>query len=390
MLERVRIIDCANAWARNTLTAYGAAIRWLQRFELHYSAPILRSPSILTPPISPSIPLAWAELSYSLRMVKSRSGERLPVKYGTVTRLRSAAGWYHSYGLVQAFPQNVIRDKTRFLWFDQVSPIDEALTTIFHSGMSRRIGTDAVPCWALQEVHVHFIEHQLDAAYLSADDPNLRHELACAGSAHLLAYLGWLRSQETFSASPADITITPPAQGPTRGLPPNIGAVELRLLESTKSHQSLTADIVIAYTTLSGLSLGKWLSRLFSFSPCLPNLLFSTRSQPQWSSVYFRHQYIYPLLELQRLKGEPSLQCFTNIQGQRIQDRINSMHAWRRGGRTVAGRVSQLKIPNARAATKMEIYFHGRWAHPRKSEEIAQQYNQWDLYDRIALTLFCM
>ena len=390
LLERVRMIDCANSWARNTLTVYGTAIRWLQQFELHYTAPILSTPQITCPPVTNAIPLAWAELLYSLRTTRSRSGEILPVKYGTVTRLRSAASWYHSYAMTQAFPNKVIRDKSRNVCVNHVSPTDAALTTSFHHGLSRRLGTDAIPCWALQAVHIHFIEAHLDKAFLAATDPVIQHELACAGSAHLMSFLGWLRSQETFSVSRSDVTITSPSQGPTRGLPPNVGAIELRLKENTKSDQSLTADIIIAYTTLSGLSLGKWLTRLLKIPPVSPDCLFSTKSKPRWTSSYFRFKFIYPLLELQRLQGEPTLQCFTNIQGQRIQDKINSIHAWRRGGRTTVGRAPYKMAPGARKATKMEIYNHGRWAHPRKHEEIAHQYNQWDLFDRIGITLFCM
>jgi hypothetical protein len=47
-----------------------------------------------------------------------------------------------------------------------------------------------------------------------------------------------------------------PRDGPTKGLPVNIGAVTLTLLDETKSDPCQVADVVLAYMTLSGLSPG--------------------------------------------------------------------------------------------------------------------------------------
>jgi hypothetical protein len=47
-----------------------------------------------------------------------------------------------------------------------------------------------------------------------------------------------------------------PEDGPTWNLPPGIGAVEYWLQAATKTNQTIATDIVIAYETLSGLSLG--------------------------------------------------------------------------------------------------------------------------------------
>ena len=394
LLERVRMIDCANAWANDTLKVYGSALRWVEKFQEQYKAPILPLYKIHQPPISRAIPLAWAELAYSLRKVQNKQGQLLQVKYGTVARLRSAVGWYHAYAMVQAYPERLIRDKNhRQLVIESVSPSDEAMTSLFHAGLGRRIGTDVTPCWALSHVHISYIDNHLNQLYVKATSSIQKHDLACAGTINLKAYLGWLRSREVFGVDPSDVNLILPQKGPTRGLPMNIGAVELRLLEATKSDQSQTADIIIAFTTLSGLSLGKWLLRLQQFKPPLPHKLFSTPTCKEWSSAYFRNHYVYPILEMQRRAGEPTLQCFSDIPGHRIQDKINSMHAWRRGGRTKVSRFpkeNEPKPPGYRKATKDEIHNHGRWAYPRNQEEIAHQYNQWDLQDRIAITLFCM
>ena len=394
LLERVRMIDCANAWADNTLKVYGHTLRWLERFENHHRVPILHTTKIPHPPITRAIPLAWAELSYSLRRTKSKSGQLMPVKYGTVNRLRSAVGWYHSYAMVQEYPEKLVRDNNhRHIVVDKACPADEASTTLFHSGLSKRLGTDTVPCWALSHVHIAFIDKHLEHLYQTATTELQKHNVACAGSINLSAYLGWLRLQEVFQTDPSAINLILPKDGPTRGLPTNIGGVEMRMLESTKADQSLTADVIIAFTTLSGLSLGKWLQRLLTFQPFIPSRLYSTASRPIWTSAYFRNHYAYPILEFQRLKGEPTLQCFSEIPGHRIRDKINSMHAWRRGGRSKVSRPPKTDEPNPpgfRMASKIEIHNHGRWYYPRSYEEITHQYNQWDLQERISITLFCM
>ena len=53
-----------------------------------------------------------------------------------------------------------------------------------------------------------------------------------------------------------------PRLGPTVGLPENQGMVLLKLLAQTKSQQAMTADVVLAHSTASSFSLGKWLERL--------------------------------------------------------------------------------------------------------------------------------
>jgi hypothetical protein len=130
------------------------------------------------------------------------------------------------------------------------------------------------------------------------------------------------------------------------------------------SDQTTTADVVIAYTTLSGLSLGQWFNRLFLFTPITDGSLFSTEQQNSWTSQYFRNNYAYPILEMQRLAGEPSLSTFSSVPGKHIADKIYSMHSWRRGGRSRVSRAPRHNEPNPRGtrkATPNEVYEHGRW-----------------------------
>jgi hypothetical protein len=262
--------------------------------------------------------------------------------------------------------------------------------------MARRMGTESKKSWALSHVHIAYIDDVLEQRYCATVDRKQQHDLACAGTINLLAYLGWLRSGEVFGLGMEDITLVDPCDGPARGLPPGCGAVEGRLLGATKSDQTLTADVVVAYTTLSGLSLGKWFARLATFDQTPTDRLFSTESEPQWSSRFFRVNYAYPILEMQRRAGEPSLSTFSNEPGNRMEDKIYSMHTWRRGGRSRVSRVSRLPRHNepnprgTRKASPTEVYEHGRWQQNKEAEDMPKRYNQWDLSDRILITLCCM
>jgi hypothetical protein len=210
---------------------------------------------------------------------------------------------------------------------------------------------------------------------------------------NLLAYLAWLRGGEIFSAAPSDLGVINPVDGPTRGLPPDVGALEYTLLTATKSDPTKAADVILAYTTLSGLSPGKWATRLAQFAPARADFLFSTRTTPTWTSRHFRENFALPILEMQRLSGEPTLQAFSMKPGHRLSDKIYSIHSWRRGGRSKVSRSPRHNEPKpkgVRRATPEEIYEHGRWALSQAGENMPRRYNQWDLADRIGLTLFCM
>ena len=125
--------------------------------------------------------------------------------------------------------------------------------------MGRRMGTEVNSSWALQYVHIKFINDQLETAYQGAQTDGLRQEIATAGTANLVLWLGLLRGGETFSLKREDVTVVPPAEGPQHGLPAGLGYVELRLLPETKSSPHKVADVVIAYPCSSGLSLGRWM-----------------------------------------------------------------------------------------------------------------------------------
>jgi hypothetical protein len=199
---------------------------------------------------------------------------------------------------------------------------------------------------------------------------------------------------EIFEAADEDMIVTPPAEGPTRGLPPNVGAIEFNLLAETKSDPCRVANIVVAYETLSGSCLGRWVDRLATFVPARPGRLFSSLRHPVWTSRIFREEFAWPLLELMRQMGEPTLAPFKDEPGCRVRDMIWSLHSWRRAGRSRVSRGACHNEPNppgTQRATNAEIYEHARWeaVQQRRSEDMAAHYNQWELIDRLAITFHC-
>jgi hypothetical protein len=262
--------------------------------------------------------------------------------------------------------------------------------------MARRLGTQTKPSWAITHIHVAYLDRELRKAYDKSTLAVESHELVCAATANLMAYLGWFRGTELFNAEANELTIIPPVDGRIHGLPPNLGAVLLNLLMETKSNPCQVANLVMAYETLSGLQLGFWVTEIRRYNPTMTGFLFSTARQPKWTSRYFRETYAWPLLEQMRtVEKEPSLQIFSNEEGSRIYDNFYSMQSWRRGGRSKVSRTArhnEPKVKGTRKATEKEIYEHGRWAHRRDEtcENMTATYNQWGLVERLAITLLCM
>jgi hypothetical protein len=390
LLERMRLLDSVNYWQQSTMTTYGPYLQFMHRFGRRYSVAVLQPTRLTRPPTSEGIALVWAQLLYSLRVYKGN-----PIKFNTIRMIRSVASSFYTWDLHYTFPGRVRRDGGRDEVCDFVLPSEEAGVTFATKGLARRIGTQTKPSWALSHIHIAYLDQRLREAYSKSTDDAYRHELACAGFANILGYLGWLRGTELFEARYEDLTIIPPNAGATYGLPPNIGAILLDLMAETKTNPCQVADLVLAYETLSGLSPGYWVSELRRFSSCRHGRIFSTKTEPAWSSRYFRMNYAWPLLEEMMEAGEPTLQVFMTEEGSTLRKHIYSMHSWRRAGRSRAGRNARHNEPRpkgTRKATDDEIYEHGRWTkrRDRKGEAIAALYNQWGLIERLAITIFCM
>jgi hypothetical protein len=77
----------------------------------------------------------------------------------------------------------------------------------------------------------------MDALCLEFTTLSGRREIAAAAVAHLLVWLGCLRSLKRFSLTWGDMKLTRPEDGPVLvGLAKGIGVIELWLLAETKSN----------------------------------------------------------------------------------------------------------------------------------------------------------
>ena len=390
MLERMRMIDVVGNWKYSTLAQYAPALRNLQTFERWSGIPTLTPTRLERPPVSPFFGLAYAQIRNTIPHPGADTGP----SFNSSRKLRSAASMWYNMDLQMCHPTQAVRDhKRRSVLTLGTVPTDSMAYTFLNGGMARRMGTATRPSWALSHVQIAYIDTRLEELYTSATSLAARHEIVVAASVNLTAWLGWLRGSEVFGLLQTDIKVTTPANGIYLGLATGVGVLELRLAPDTKSDPTRTADVVIAYTTATGLSLGKWITRLLQF-PCMPSgLVFSTTTRRVWSSSYFRLEYAVPLLEELRMAGEPTLQVFSDREGHRILDKVWSMHSWRRGGRSKAtkrARAGDPTPPGARRASNDEVSEHGRWRQRFRAEAMEVHYNEWDVVDRISITLFCM
>jgi hypothetical protein len=258
--------------------------------------------------------------------------------------------------------------------------------------MSSRLGTIAKPSMALLDRHVRWLDADLDRRYRLATTNLARLELARAGLLNLVLWLGWLRSAEAFNTTLDATIVVLPRDGPSIDLPLNVGLLLLQLLPETKLSRSVTADVVIAFGTVSGYRPGRWYQRMatslgLTLAECRDDsrYLFCTPSGTRWTSKYFRDTYLYPSLEAQRLAGDPILRAFDGSPGNTLQAKFWSLHCYCRGSRSHVLR----KSPRCyRRATQAEIYEHARRRRKRESEAIDVIYREWGLRDCVKLTLY--
>ncbi len=266
MLERMRILDTIHHWADGTHRAYQGKLRILRSFEQDFGLSILIPSQTPYPPNGPALELMWAQLRYSLQPSKWKRNPNTPldtVKSGSIRALRSAASQFWALDLMLNNPQHLTTDaKDRPLLVAGCSPTDELSYSFFTDGMRRRLGDESKPSQALLDQHVRWIDVQMEHLYHASESVPSRIEACRVAITNLMGWLGWLRAMETFSIRWMDVDVVTPADGPTVGLPADVGMVNLRLLPQTKSDQTRTADMVLAYRTLSVYNLGHWLQRL--------------------------------------------------------------------------------------------------------------------------------
>ena len=393
-LERMRILDFANSWAPRTLSQYCSKIQFVRAFQAMHPGVVTLSPPTLTrPPGGPAISLAWIEESYSLRSNASAPSSR--VGFGATRQIRSATGWYDQVVRLFSHPESYVFDTGGQLWSSQASLNRTAALTPFTRGLEGRIGFDSVPSWALQDRHIRFFDAYFERNYAQATSVEGRRYWAMAGVANMFLWLGWLRSQELWDLRFCDIQCIPPGAGPQYDLPPNMGALLLRLNPETKTDRTTTADVPIAYATLSGLLPGRWYERLvatrWTATPAVTDTqhLFQSPAGIRWDSYFYRHQFAYPLLHRMRIDGDPVLQPLGATSGPAsIPHKFKSLHMFRRGGNSHVEVVRRTES-GRRRATPAEQYEHARWQMKRAREPMHVMYRSWTLWDRLQITLCC-
>jgi hypothetical protein len=395
MLERIRLIDMGHNWSTGTHSQYQGKLGILRQFESEFGVRVLQATHLSKPPSPPAIPIMWAQQHYSLRPGTRRGTAPASdgITFAAVRGLRSAANQFFSWDLLQAHPETSTKDSaSRAVVTLGCLPTDSLGFAFMSNGMRRRLGDASKPSKAILHRHVQWIDAFLLQAYLRSNDPEHRAELARAALVNLAAWLGWLRAMEVFSLQWADVTVLEPEDGPVMDLPAMTGAVSFRLLPQTKSDRTKTADVILAYNTSSGFSLGLWLHRLcdslgVAEFPTDSSDLFVDRDGTRWTSLYFRSTYLIPLLEMQRKAGDSHLTQFDGSPGNSLADMFWSLHSYRRGGRT---HVSRCRPGCIRKATDQEVAEHGRWRASRSSMNMPTLYLEWPPLDRIAITLLCM
>ena len=304
--------------------------------------------------------------------------------------LRSAASHFADLDLQVAHPSKIIKQDRRTTTVEHVTPSGELSYCLMTQGMNKRLGTASTPPTALTGPCIHFIEEYFTTLWDGTHCPRLRHEIATAALVNVLFWTSWGRSRELFDLRRDDCEIILPSQGPTRGLPKDVGAVLLTLQESTKGDQTRQCDIPVAYITGSKLSPGKWLQRVDACNALVcPNneFLFQDPSGKRWDSDYYRSKFLIPILNLCRLSGEAILKPYDGYPGNTLAAKFYSMGCYRRGGRSA---VTHRRKASFRIATLAESYEHGRWKVMGKSEAMPVHYTEWTLEERLCITLFCM
>jgi hypothetical protein len=271
MLERATIVDIYNHWSHGTLKAYKSKLNVIEDFEHDFDLLVLPRPSMQCPPHSDSRPLMWAQERYSLypaQWHRSATAPEATVKWGTIRALRSAAALQSTFNLLQSIPAQVtvgFRDKPTVV--SACNPTDELGCTVFSDGMKRRIGDKSFPSAVLLDQHVTWMNLHFHQVFDATKDSAVKLKTCQAAITNLAAWLAWLRAVETFTIKWDRITTTLPAEGPREGLPIGMGVLQLDLQAQTKSSQSRTVDMVVAYATASSKDLGWWLAQLWFTLP---------------------------------------------------------------------------------------------------------------------------
>ena len=389
----MRLIDLGHYWAASTLRKTVSHLRQFTAFQHSFGIPFTASLPA-APPVNLSIPLFWCMEHKSIQ--PSQRAKHAFVSFGTLRGIRSALSGYTALESAIFRPSRMFRDDhQRLLGVDFVSPTDNLASQLAARGLAARLGTVVTPSKTIHATHIAW--NQRYRVRRLSTEPGLslvqRYFLIAGQVAELFGYLGWLRSGECFTLKREDLILYYPADAAANNLPPGLGAVLLQLLPETKSSRTVEADVVLSWRTSSGLLLGQWVCLLLStldqlgfHSPSA--LLFRDPvSLRPWTSYFYRHQLLFPLLRLQRSAGDAYLSRFDGSPGNTFADNFTMFHLFRRSGRSHCRRH---RVNCLRAATPLEVYLHGRWRFRNTGREAVDlHYVEPTLEDRIYITLLC-
>ena len=130
-------------------------------------------------------------LAKSVQQASHRSrGTSTTVSYSTVWQLRLAASQWGAWDSMVAFPLAYILSKDRRILHQECQATDSLVSTLLSTGLASRMGEDVRPAEPLQEHQVRAFAATLDHCYRHALLPLERREVALAGLANLLFWLG--------------------------------------------------------------------------------------------------------------------------------------------------------------------------------------------------------
>jgi hypothetical protein len=187
------------------------------------------------------------------------------------------------------------------------------------------------------------------------------------------------------------VEIITPSNGGLHNSPIGVGAVLLTLGPETKGESSKWVNVPLADTFASGISPCYWYLKLMECKEKLGWIggpLFHHSNGQTWPSSYFNSTHVYPLLRIQRNRGDPNLPPYDVAPANSIEAKFYSVGMYKQGGRS---QVTTRRAGCVRAASKAEIAEHGRWrTQNRGYESMSEHYNESTLEDCIYVTLLCM
>jgi uncharacterized membrane protein len=136
--------------------------------------------------------------------------------------------------------------------------MDATSDTMLATGMSAHLGTKTQPSVAMLDHHVWALDQNVCHKYMAATIAAAKHLYAsCADLASLTLWLGWLRSGKLFDSRWKAYTVVDPGDGHSVETFQSLSVLSCRTdLGETKSDRSQTANVVMAYDTLSGYAPG--------------------------------------------------------------------------------------------------------------------------------------